>query len=75
MTTGLPIDDAVTNIGRYIVARHWHRWAVQDGSWNPPRDLTTHNTQADAQAHADQLNQPPQRAQQTQLFTTQEASA
>jgi hypothetical protein len=65
----------VTDTGRYLVARHWHRWAVLDQSWNPPKTHSTHETERDAQAHADQLNQPPQRAQQTQLFTTQEASA
>jgi hypothetical protein len=67
-----------TTNGRYIVARHWHRWAVQDSSWNPPKVLTTHNHQAGAQAHADRLNQPPARtpsAHQDALFTSQEVAS
>jgi hypothetical protein len=72
---GLPMDGAVTPTGRYIVARHWHRWAVQDGSWNPPKTRSTHDTAASAQAEADRLNHPPQRARQTTLFDTQEAAS
>jgi hypothetical protein len=63
--------------GRYIVARHWGRWTVQDQSWNPPKVLRTHNTREQAQAHADQLNQPPARtpsAHQDALFTSQEVA-
>jgi hypothetical protein len=59
--------------GRYIVGRHWHRWAVLDQSCNPPRDISLHDTQADAQHAAHQLNNPPQRARQASLFDTQEA--
>lgn len=66
----LPMD---APIGRYIVTRHWRtRWKVQDQSWNPPKDIgRTYDREADAQAAADRLNQPPappQRPQQTSLF-------
>jgi hypothetical protein len=66
----LPMDGA----GRYVVARHWHRWAVHDQSCNPPHTVSTHNTQAEAAAAATRLNQPPQRARQTSLFDTQETA-
>ncbi len=59
--------------GRYIVGRHWHRWSVQDQSWNPPKTLSLHDTCEQAQAAAARLN-TPRRAQQASLFDTQEAA-
>lgn len=65
--------------GRYTVGRHWHRWTVVDQSWNPPHPVgRPHDTEAAAQAAADQLNTPratPQRTQQASLFDTQEVNA
>jgi hypothetical protein len=71
----LPMDDQVSIPGRYAVGRHWHRWAVLDQSWNPPHTVSTHNTQAEAAAAADRLNQPPQRTRQTTLFDIQEVTS
>lgn len=55
--------------GRYIVARHWQRWAVLDLSWNPPRHTAgpyDHKTDADAEAR--RLNTPPPQRTQQSLF-------
>lgn len=63
--------------GRYIAAPHWARHAVYDQSWTPPAVVSTHDTEADAQAAADRLNTPttpPQRTQQASLFDTQEVA-
>lgn len=66
----------MTDQGRYEVGKHWGRPAVYDGSYLPRQLVREHQTEADAQAHADQLNTPrpaPQRAQQDALFDIQEA--
>lgn len=61
--------------GRYLVDRHWGRWAVYDQSHNPPRLLgRPYPSKTAAQEAADRLNTPPQRTQQASLFD-QEAPA
>lgn len=56
--------------GRFIVGRYWgRRWSVQDQSWNPPKVISTHDTETEARAAATHRNHPAApRTEQPTLF-------
>ena len=62
--------------GRYVVEPWWDRWAVYDAAWVSPskRVAGPFNTQTEAQAAADALNNPPAPPTQLALDTTEDVA-
>jgi hypothetical protein len=66
----------MTGSGRFVVERHWQQHAVYDLAENPPPVAAgPYNTREQAQAAADQLNNPRQPPKQDALFDTQEVAS
>jgi hypothetical protein len=61
--------------GRFIVERHWQQHAVYDLAENPPPVAAgPYNTREQAQAAADQLNNPLRPATQDALLNDKEVA-